>query len=344
MFPVADRSRSCYSTTLKFLNEPLNATDLCDTFKKLAHRQTAVVPALANVMEQIVALDLQRVAPPMQPTWSRLQTEFTQMHAVCRNNAGYLHGRFNMFSAMILPYMAKNLTNETPHMRREKAQVLKSFVEISLSHAAYTASCVETFLDSVGGLTSFHHDIVQLSSQRMSTGHQERLNLCSKFQQHVAVTKELYHDVRQSNGIVVLFNNAFALIFRTSKVKIDSSDCKYLEPEIFERFDIIYSEAVHANYAAQVSQRQTDALAGTRAAISSFAFDVSALFNHAMIFLTSAWLVLENDCSQLANWLQSDDTDVPACLEMYMNHGRTLYGPIVTALETYLAECSHPSG
>ncbi|KAF8911425.1 hypothetical protein CPB85DRAFT_655440 [Mucidula mucida] len=333
---------ACYSTTLKFLNEPLNATDLCDTFKKLAHRQTAVVPALANVMEQIVALDLQRVAPPMQPTWSRLQTEFTQMHAVCRNNAGYLHGRFNMFSAMILPYMAKNLTNETPHMRREKAQVLNSFVEISLSHAAYTASCVETFLDSVGGLTSFHHDIVQLSSQRVSTGHQERLNLCSKFQQLVAVTKELYHDVRQSNGIVVFVCSTTRLLSSFGHRK--SKSTLPTEPEIFERFDIIYSEAVHANYAAQVSQRQTDALAGTRAAISSFAFDVSALFNHAMIFLTSAWLVLENDCSQLASWLQSDDTDVPACLEMYMNHGRTLYGPIVTALETYLAECSHPSG
>ncbi|KAF9026852.1 hypothetical protein BDZ89DRAFT_831694 [Hymenopellis radicata] len=194
---------TCYSATLKFLNEPLNTTDLSDSFKKLAHRQTTIVPALTNIFDQIVALDLQRVAPPMQPTWSHFQTEFTQMHAVCSNNFGYLHGRFNMFLTMILPYMAKNLSNETPHMRREKAQVLDSFVKISLSHLAYTASCIETFLGSVEGLTAFHHDIVKFSSQRMSTGHQEMRNLCSKFQELDAATKELYHDVRQSTGVDV---------------------------------------------------------------------------------------------------------------------------------------------
>lgn len=73
-----------------------------------------------------------------------------------------------------------------------------------------------------------------------------------------------------------------------------------------ERYDKIHSEAVHANYTMQVSQRQTDALTSTRASIASVIFDVSGLLSQTVVFLMGAWLALQNDCSRLASWLQAE--------------------------------------
>lgn len=73
-----------------------------------------------------------------------------------------------------------------------------------------------------------------------------------------------------------------------------------------ERYDKIHSEAVHANYTMQVAQRQTDALTSTRVSIASVLFDISGLLSQTMVFLMGAWLALQNDCSQLASWIQAE--------------------------------------
>lgn len=64
------------------------------------------------------------------------------------------------------------------------------------------------------------------------------------------------------------------------------------------------NELVHANYAAQVSHRQTDVLTTVRTMISSLVTDQLFGMESTLSLFLSIWAMLQTDCMGILMWLQ----------------------------------------
>ncbi len=80
---------------------------------------------------------------------------------------------------------------------------------------------------------------------------------------------------------------------------------------VYDQLEQCKSEVTHAQYAVQVSHRQTDALNTARSAVSSFVFDLMVNVEHGLSLFLAVWPSIMNDCLQMVAWLQNPVTVCP---------------------------------
>ncbi|KAK0194296.1 hypothetical protein F5146DRAFT_998705 [Armillaria mellea] len=334
-----------YPEATRAFNDTNFIFDLNEATQRYAQMQKALFTTFAAISAQLHSLDLQRVAPPLRPRWNAIHSDFVKVMKHIRTNTVDLTGRAKMFCTVVLPILARNLNNVTPRSHQEKIQILQSYMKITSDHIALTQSYVGAILTIISNLTVFHKDLAQLACQHSSSssGRNDLRDLAMKFLQLENHLKQLYHSFSstQSDTTIIAKTSTRLISFsghRPQKSKLSTHRVALADENMTRAYDQLEqckSEVTHAQYAVQVSHRQTDALNTARSAVSSFVFDLMVNVEHGLSLFLAVWPSIMNDCLQMVVWLQNPVTSLPPSVSVYVESGMMLYAPIGAALELY---------
>lgn len=341
-------SLSSYPEAARAFNDANFILDLNDATQRYAQMQKALFTAFATISAQLHSLDLQRVALPLRPRWNAIHAEFVTVMKHIRTNTVDLTGRAKMLCTVVLPILARNLNNMTPRSRQEKIQILQSYIKITSDHVALTQSYVGAILTIISNLTVFHKDLAQLACQHSSlaSGRNDLRDLAKKFLQLENHLKQLYHSFSstQFDTTIVAKTSTRLISFsgrRPHKSKLSTHGVALADENMTRAYDELEqckSEVTHAQYAVQVSHRQTDALNTARSAVSSFVFDLMVNVEYGLSLFLSVWSSVMGDCLQMVAWLQNPVASLPPSMSVYIDSGMMLYAPVGAALELYSGE------
>ncbi|KAK0484852.1 hypothetical protein IW261DRAFT_1459114 [Armillaria novae-zelandiae] len=354
-----------YPEATRAFNDTNFILDLNEAAHRYAQTQKALFTTFATISAQLHSLDLQRVAPPLRPRWNAIHTDFVKVMKYIRTNTVDLTGRAKMFCTVVLPILVRNLNIVTPRSHQEKIQILQSYMKITSDHIALTQSYVGAILTIISKLTAFHKDLAQLACQQSSSasGRNDLRDLAMKFLQLENHLKQyatallipwsvltrfgrLYHSFSstQSDTTIIAKTSTRLIAFsghKPQKSKLSTHRVALADENmtrVYDQLEQCKSEVTHAQYAVQVSHRQTDALNTARSAVSSFVFDLMVNVEHGLSLFLAVWPSIMNDCLQMVAWLQNPVTSLPPSMSVYVESGMMLYAPIGAALEVYSSE------
>lgn len=347
-----------YSDTVRAFNDDSFITNLNDACRNLAKSSVKLVQTFDTISNELNSVDIQvcKTTSPTLPRWSTIQRDYKDVIRQHRASAGLISGRLKMFYGLILPMVTRDI-DRSPRSHNEKIHVLKSYMNISSDHAAFTHNLATTALKVTSDLNHFHTEFAKMSSKGKESGQMELRDLTHKLSHLESIVNQLCFTLGQSS-----LPDAALLAFMVLKMSAPGtrrSTRKTLTAEkvalrgneeaaigaLYERLESAHSELVHAQYSVQVAHRNTDIVATTRTAISNLVSDEILNIQTGLGLFLTIWATLRTECMDVLEWLenQKKHPKPPPCVETYLTDGRTLYSSLAGALDAYIEglEASH---
>ncbi|KAL0071270.1 hypothetical protein AAF712_001836 [Marasmius tenuissimus] len=180
--PTSAKAKLSYPETVLAFNDDHLIARLNEACQNLAKSSIRLMRGFDAISSQLNSFDAQtrKNKSPLRPVWSGIQKDFTDVMKQHRVSAGLISGRLKMLHGMILPMVTRNSEGESERSRNEKIHVLKSYMNISSDHAAFTYTLTEKALGVTSRLNVFHTEYAKISCQGDTTGQQELRELTNK--------------------------------------------------------------------------------------------------------------------------------------------------------------------
>ncbi|KAF9260718.1 hypothetical protein L218DRAFT_1002458 [Marasmius fiardii PR-910] len=340
-----------YSDTIRAFNDETFISNLNDACRNLAKSSAKLLQAFDTISNELSSVDIQvhKTTPPTRPLWTTIQRDFKDVIRQNRVSAGLISGRLKMFYGLILPMVARDIDGRSPRSHNEKIHVLKSYMNISSDHAAFTHNLATTALKVTSNLNHFHTEFAKMSSgQGKKNGQTELRDLTHKLSHLENVVNQLCFTLGQSSlpdvAVLVLTVLKVSATRRSprqaltlEKMVLGGSEAAAIGA-LYERLEDAHNELVHAQYSVQVAHRNTDIVATTRTAISSLVSEEMLNIQTGLCLFLTIWATLRTECMDILYWLenQKKHPKPPPCVEAYLTDGRTLYFSLAGALDAYV--------
>ncbi|KAL0579932.1 hypothetical protein V5O48_002103 [Marasmius crinis-equi] len=352
--PSSSKSKLTYSDTVLAFNDDSLVSSLNDACQNLARSSVKLMKSFEAISSQLNSLDAQthNNAPPLRPRWSGIHRlkDFTDIVRQHRVSAGLISGRIKMLYGLILPMVTRNPDRESDRSRNEKINVLKSYINISSDHAAFTYTLAENALRVTSKLNTFHTEFAKNSCQGDTSGQKELRDLTYKLSELEGVVEQLCSALGKSSqpdasilAFTVLRISGSGRLRPTrrsltsEKVALSGTEAAAIA-DLFDQLESAHNELAHIHYSVEVTRRRTDLMNTTRTAMSTLVSDEILNIQAGLSLFLAIWASLRTECMAILDWLQNRKkySKPPACVETYLATGYTLYSTLAGALDVYI--------
>ncbi|KAF8719153.1 hypothetical protein AX14_011392 [Amanita brunnescens Koide BX004] len=343
-----------YPDAVLAFNDQNVQVDLAQACEKLAKATASLLSKFDAIAAQLHKLDTQDKSNPsgLRPRWNTMHRDFQQLMWQTRTNANFISGRLKLFSASVLPLVARDASG-SPSRRLidEKLQVVSSFMSISADNANLTRSLAGQTLHFGSALNTVHTEVAKSAGQKVGESQKEVGLLVRKLSDLDSVVQKVCAaNIKLAMpDIGHLVYSVFRIIATSLRRPGRSKVCHKrvsLRKDVlaigslYEQLDQTYNEVAHVQYAVQTGPARSDVLVNNvQTHLALLVSDVMLTTESVISLFLAIWARLQCDCTEMLYWLKGagENGAIPPCISVYAEQGKTLYAGIASGLDVFVS-------